>query len=43
MPAAASAIHTPSSGRREPITATSSGPANSIVTPTPSGIRSIAS
>ena len=43
MPVAASAIQTPSSGRREPITATSSGPVNSIVTATPSGIRAIAS
>ena len=43
MPAAASTIHSPSSGRREPATATASGPANSIVTATPSGIRSIAS
>ena len=42
MPAAASATHSRSSGRREANTATSSGPANSIVTATPSGIRSIA-
>jgi hypothetical protein len=43
MPAAARTIHSPSSGRREPITATSSGPANSMVTAIASGIRSIAS
>ena len=43
MPAAASTIQAPSRGRREPSTATSSGPANSIVTATPSGIRAIAS
>ena len=41
IPAAARTIQSPSSGRRDPITATSSGPANSIVTAAPSGIRSI--
>ena len=39
IPRPARAIHRPSSGRREPITASSSGPVNSIVTATPSGIR----
>ena len=39
MPAAARATQTRSSQRREPSTATVSGPQNSIVTATPSGIR----
>ncbi len=43
MPAAASATHSRSSGRREPTTATASGPQNSIVTAMPNGMRSIAS
>src|SRR5215472_14723435 len=38
-PAAASTTHAPSSSRWEDATATTSGPRNSIVTATPSGIR----
>ena len=37
MPPAARATHTKSIGRREPTTATTSGPANSIATTMPSG------
>ncbi len=40
-PAAARVTHSRSSGRREPSTATVRGPANSIVTATPWGMRSI--
>jgi hypothetical protein len=43
MPAAASTTQATSSARRESATARPSGPANSIVTATPIGIRSIAS
>ena len=43
IPTAASATHTRSSRLREPTIATASGPMNSIVTPTPSGILLIAS
>ena len=39
IPGAANSTHTASSRRREPPTATASGPTNSIVTAIPSGIR----
>ena len=42
IPAAASATQSRSSGRREPATATPSGPTNSKVTAAPSGMRSSA-
>ena len=42
MPAAASATQTKSTGRREPTTATTSGPANSIATTMPSGATEMA-
>ena len=42
-PTAASATHNRSTARREPRRATVSGPRNSIVTATPSGIRANAS
>ena len=42
IPAAASATQTRSRGLRESQTASPSGPANSIVTATPIGIRSMA-
>ena len=41
MPHAASPTQSRSSGRREPNTATPSGPTNSKVTAGPSGMRSI--
>ena len=42
IPAAASTTHARSSARRESATASPSGPANSIVTATPIGMRSMA-
>ncbi len=42
-PMPASAAQTRSSQRRDPIRASASGPENSIVTATPSGMRAMAS
>ncbi len=42
MPPTASAIQRKSTGRREPSTATTSGPANSIATTMPSGATEMA-